>query len=121
MSATESFLIVCRDAPDAVQKRTSLLDVHIEYCIRIEDRYQVAGVVLADDQKSVAGSAMIVKARDSADALTVVTDDPYYPAGVWAQVDVLPYLIAFGNLVPPRMDKSIRVPGYDIPPEQKSQ
>lgn len=113
MSATDSYLIVCRDAPDAVPKRTSLLEEHLQYCIRVESRYRVAGVVLADDQNSVAGSAMIVQARDRADALTLVTDDPYYVAGVWAQIDVLPYLIAFGNLSPSPMDRSLRVPGYD--------
>jgi uncharacterized protein YciI len=113
MSATDCYLIVCRDAPDAVQKRTSLLNEHLEYCVRVESRYRVAGVVLTEDQASVAGSAMIVQARDSADALTIVTDDPYYPAGVWTKVDVMPYLIAFGNLVPPRMDRSLRVPGYE--------
>ncbi len=121
MSATNSYLIVCHDAPDAMEKRTSLLEEHLQYCIRIEDRYQVAGVLLAQDQSGVVGSALIASGNSSADALRVITDDPYYPAGVWAQVEVMPYLIAFGNLVPPRMDRSLRVPGYDQSTETGSQ
>lgn len=112
MSATESFLIVCHDAPGAVEIRTRLLQEHLAYCIAIESQYQVAGVLLADDQQSVAGSAMVVRAPDKAAALRVVTDDPYYPAGVWASVEVLPYLIAFGNLQPPALDPDMAVPGY---------
>lgn len=121
MSATNSYLIVCRDAPDAVEKRTRLLEEHLQYCIAIEERYQVAGVLLAEDHSAVVGSALIAHGSSSADALRVITEDPYYPAGVWAQVDVMPYLIAFGNLVPPRMDRSLRVPGYDNPAETESQ
>ncbi len=113
MTATGSFLIVCHDAPGAVEVRTRLLQEHLQYCIEIESRYQVAGVLLAEDQQSVAGSAMIVQARDRADALRVVTDDPYYPAGVWARVEVMPYLVAFGNLRPPTLDPDMHVPGYD--------
>lgn len=113
MSATESFLIVCHDAPGAVAKRQALLQEHLDYCIAIESRYQVAGVLLADDQESVAGSAMVVQATDRADAMRVVTDDPYYPAGVWARVEVMPYLIAFGNLRPPALDPGMAVPGYE--------
>lgn len=113
MSVTDAYLIVCRDAAGAVEKRTRLLDAHLRYVVSIEPRYRIAGVILAADQKSVVGSAAVVQALDPADARRVMTDDPYYPAGVWAEIEVMPYLVAFGNLNPKPLDHSTRIPGYD--------
>lgn len=118
MSATNSYLVVCRDAAGAGEKRTRLLDEHLRYVVSVESRYRVAGVLLAADQKSVVGSAVVVEAQDPADARRVITDDPYFPAGVWAQIEVMPYLVAFGTMTPKRLDYSTRIPGYENAPGQ---
>lgn len=115
MNATDAYLIVCRDAAGAVEKRTQLLDQHLLYVAGIESRYRLAGVILAEDQKSVVGSAAVVQAQNPCDARRLITDDPYYPAGVWAEIEVLPYLVAFGNFAPRPLQSTTRIPGYDIP------
>ena len=56
---------------------------------------------------------MIVAAPDSAAARRVATDDPYHAAGVWAQIEVMPYLVAFGSLKPKPLDPvTTKIPGY---------
>jgi uncharacterized protein YciI len=77
--------VTCRDAVGSAAPRERALAAHFAYVETILDRILVAGP-LKDDGGALVGSLLILATEDEAEARQIIETDPYFAAGVWAEI-----------------------------------
>lgn len=91
------FSIICWDKPASMNLRMANRDKHLAY---LEDSGNVrfAGPFLSETGNSMIGSHVMLecKTRDAAERWT--DGDPYNQAGLFAQVEIHPWMHTFGGL-----------------------
>lgn len=88
----------CRDSADAPRLRDAHLAAHLAHVEANMDKLLLAGP-LQDETGAYSGS-LIVFGVDSAEAAwSLMRDDPYHRAGVWAEVRIERFLPVAGTLV----------------------
>lgn len=90
------FAIRCTDAPGALQTRLDTRPVHLDY-LSGRPEVRLAGALLDEAQVPV-GSLVVVEADDLAAARAIAEQDPFTAAGVFAEVEILPWRLAIGSL-----------------------
>jgi uncharacterized protein YciI len=90
------FAIRCTDAPGALKTRLETRPVHLEY-LNGRSEIRLAGALL-DDAGTPIGSLVIVETDDLGAAREIAEQDPFTAAGVFAQVEVLPWRLAIGAI-----------------------
>lgn len=95
---TKLYAILAHDAPGAAPIRTEKLKEHLANVATHLDRLAVAGP-LRDEAGAFAGSLLIVKAADEADARALIEADPYFRAGVWADIEIRAFGAVAGDWV----------------------
>lgn len=93
------YLIVGRDAPDASAARAQARPAHLARLQGLleSNRLKVAGPLprldgVSPAEGGVSGSAIVAAFVDLAAARTWADADPYVEAGVYASVEILPFL-----------------------------
>lgn len=102
-----TFLAFCRDGSDKRVERAAALDAHLAYIRSILDSVAVAGPWLAGSGQLVAGSCFLYHTDDRAEAEALLYNDPYYQAGIYDEVTLVPFRDVAGTWVgglrlPPR-------------------
>ncbi len=92
------YAIITTDRSDAGSLRMDLLEMHIAHVERHLDRLSVAGP-LRDEEGEFAGSLLIVKAEDEADARAFLEMDPYFKADLWNQIQINAFGAVAGDWV----------------------
>jgi uncharacterized protein len=95
---SKHFAILAWDGPSAPTLRAEHRAAHFVHVEAIMDKVAIAGP-LYDDDGGFAGSLVVVKAQDRAEADAILRSDPYFAAGVWDRWDIYPYLAAAGEWV----------------------
>jgi uncharacterized protein YciI len=90
------FVLTCIDKPGGLEARMGARDAHLAY-VRESGIVKLAGPFL-DENESMAGSLLIIEAKDLAAAKAFSAGDPYGKAGVFQSVDVRPFRVAIGSL-----------------------
>lgn len=86
------FVIIGRDGPEGKTLRPGLRPAHLDH-VR---RYEAEGhVVMAGPFTDGAGSLLLVEFDSLADAQAMAAADPYLAGGVFASVEVHPFLRVF--------------------------
>jgi uncharacterized protein len=93
-----AFAIWCRDAAGSDEKRRTHLAAHLAYVQTIMDRILLAGP-LKDKEGATIGSLLVLDAASAEEARTLLEGDPYHRAGIWADVEIAPFLAVAGTLV----------------------
>lgn len=93
------FAIIATDGPDAARLREAWLAAHLEFVLGALDVIRIAGPLLDAPGGRPVMSLYVIEAVDSAQALKFLEGDPYYQAGVWADVTIRPFLGAAGTWV----------------------
>jgi uncharacterized protein YciI len=92
------FCIIGFDAEGAAEKRERLMDPHIEALTKMNraGRLFAAGPLMtsADENTQYYGSMLIIAFENQQAAEDWFHQEPYYIAGVYAQVTIKPYLDA---------------------------
>lgn len=89
---TDTFAIVALDHEDAAEARARHREAHLSYYSDNADRICVSGP-LAGEQS---GSLIILRCDTETDARAFIEGDPFFPAGVWRQVDVFRFKVGAG-------------------------
>lgn len=97
--ATACYAVLCRDAPDAAERRKGATPAHLKHIERIAGEVQVAGPLFDDSGTRAIGSLLVFRTQSAERAQELATMYPYYEAGVWASVEILPFLPAAGAYV----------------------
>lgn len=92
------YAIVARDGPGAEPRRMAVRDAHFAHVERHLDRIAVAGP-LKDAAGGFTGSILVVAAASEAEARAMLEADPYWIAGVWADVTIEPFVPAAGTWI----------------------
>jgi hypothetical protein len=92
------FAIIARDAPGSAEKRNAHRAAHFARVEQIMIRVAVAGP-LKDDSGAIIGSLIVLDAADAAEARSLLEGDPYFAAGVWANIEIHPFLAAAGGWI----------------------
>jgi uncharacterized protein YciI len=92
------FAIHCLDKPDALVTRLAHYDSHKAHLASTPDvAIVVSGPLLADDGDTMIGSLFIVDAEDRDAVERFHLTDPFFRAGVWAHVEIHPFLKRVDN------------------------
>ena len=92
------FAIIAHDKAGAGPVRIEKLKEHLAHIEANLDRFAVAGP-LRDGQGAPSGSLLVVKAASEAEARAFLQSDPYFAAGVWADIEVAPFSAVAGDWV----------------------
>lgn len=78
------YLFHCLDGDDGARLRLEHRDAHLAYVASHIGDYAVAGPLKTDGVP--VGSVLVIKGADEAAARARLGDDPYFLAGLWAEV-----------------------------------
>jgi len=85
------FVALSRDRSDGLETRLANRLVHLEFLKAHRDHIKVGGPLLAPDGERMIGSMLIVEAENEAEARALLAEDPYAKAGLFQNVEVLPW------------------------------
>jgi hypothetical protein len=92
------FVLIGRDGDGAGPLRREHLQSHLAWVTTVMAQIRVAGP-LRDATGNPCMSLYIVEADDELSAHRFIHDDPYFRAGIWKEVQVLPFVAAAGTWV----------------------
>lgn len=93
---TTLFTIIARDAEGSEDLRQVHHQKHLQHFRNHRTQIAVAGPFFSDDGSS-AGSLVILKASSSEEAENFIKGDPFHGAGVWQDIEILPFKAASGE------------------------
>jgi uncharacterized protein YciI len=94
------FAIHCLDHPDAAALRLAHYEAH-KACLAAAGRQLVlAGPLLGKDGSARIGSLLVIEATSLAEAQAFNDADPFRQNGVWASVQIHPFLLLTHHLQP---------------------
>lgn len=88
-----------RDGPDGARLRGEHLAAHLDFVERHVDTLLVAGPLLDTESGAMTGSLYVLDVADADAALAFLERDPYWQAGLWAEVDLRPFRGVAGRWV----------------------
>lgn len=91
------FAIICNDKPDSLALRMKTRPAHVEHLKALGDTLKVAGPFTGADEADMNGSLLIVEAASENEAREIAERDPYYKAGLFADVQVRPWKWVVGG------------------------
>ena len=90
------FVITASDHAGALELRTAHRPAHRAYLAEQAAMIKVAGPLL-DETGQMAGSLFIVEAASAAEAKAFSDADPFSKVGLFAQVEIRPWLLTVGG------------------------
>lgn len=90
------FILFCRDKPDSLDLRMKTRPAHLEYFQSYGNKLNLGGPML-DEAGNPNGSMLIIEAEDAAEAHAIADGDPYYKAGLFDEVRVIPFKTVIAN------------------------
>jgi len=96
---TACYLVICRDAPDSGPKRAAAMEAHMRHVERVIDELRVAGPFYDDSGTRQVGSMLVFRTQSAERARELTEADPPFAAGVWASIEVVPFLPAAGTYI----------------------
>jgi len=91
------YVIHCLDHQGAVQKRLDHYEAHKAYLGAAAMKTVISGPLMADDEVTMVGSCFVVEASSLAEVQAFNQADPFFKAGLWAQVSIRPFLKRVDN------------------------
>ncbi len=91
--------LYCKDTANSQYARQEKLNEHLRYIEKIISKIKVAGPLFDDTENNMIGSLLIVEADSPEQAIELLEGDPYYKAGVWAEVKAAPFKGVAGEWV----------------------
>jgi uncharacterized protein len=95
---SQAYAIVARDKPNMKATRMELLKDHLAHIETQLDRLLVAGP-MRDADGAFVGSLLVLRADSVEDAAAFLERDPYFAAGIWAEVTISAFNAAAGQWV----------------------
>ena len=86
------FAAICTDKPGSLDKRKANRPEHLAYLKSLGEALVLAGPFTEEDGTSMNGSLIVVEAASLDDARTIIEGDPFAKAGIFANVEIRPWL-----------------------------
>jgi uncharacterized protein YciI len=86
------YALICTDKPDSLGIRKANRPEHVEYLRSLDDRLVLAGPFTEPDGQTMNGSLIVIEAASLQAAKEIAAGDPFAKAGLFASVEVRPWL-----------------------------
>ena len=91
------FALICTDKPDSLTVRKANRPDHVAYLENLADILVLAGPFMTDDGETMNGSLIVIEATSLDAARTIAAGDPFAKAGLFASVEIRPWLWTMNN------------------------
>lgn len=85
------YFVYMQDIADNTEIRGRLLNDHMQHIGNYVDRIKLGGPLMRADGESQAGGLLFLEADSEAEVREIVNADPYFQAGLWDDVKILPF------------------------------
>jgi uncharacterized protein YciI len=86
------FAAICTDKPGSLDKRKANRPEHLAYLKSLGEALVLAGPFTEEDGTSMNGSLIVIEAASLDDARKIIGGDPFAKAGIFANVEIRPWL-----------------------------
>jgi uncharacterized protein len=86
------YAVICTDKPDSLGIRKANRPEHVEYLQGLGDHLVLAGPFTEPDGETMNGSLIVIEAASLQAAKEIAAGDPFAKAGLFASVEVRPWL-----------------------------
>jgi len=86
------YALICTDKPDSLAARKGNRAEHLAYLKSLGETLVFAGPFTEADGQTMNGSLIVVEASSLEAAQTISTGDPFAKAGIFASVEIRPWL-----------------------------
>lgn len=91
------YALICTDKPDSLAIRQTNRPEHLAYLEGLGDRLVLAGPFIDADSQAMTGSLIVIEAPSLEAAQEIATGDPFAKAGLFASVEIRPWLWTINN------------------------
>jgi uncharacterized protein YciI len=91
------FALICTDKPDSLAVRMSNRPDHEAYLESLGETLVFAGPFMMADGETMNGSLIVIEATTLDAARTIAAGDPFAKAGLFASVEIRPWLWTMNN------------------------
>ncbi len=91
------FLINARDKANSTDLRLANRQDHLTWAAKVADRMAMGGPVLSPDGETMIGTTFVMEFDDLAAVQAWAADDPYAKAGLFDQVEIIPFKWLIGD------------------------
>ena len=91
------YALICTDKPDSLAIRKANRPEHLAYLESLGETHVLAGPFTEPDGKTMNGSLVVVEATSLDAARKIAAGDPFAKAGLFAHVDIRPWLWTINN------------------------
>ncbi len=92
------YALICTDKPDGLAIRLEHRPAHVAYLKSLGEALIFAGPFLKEDGKTMCGSLVVVEAPSLDAARAIAAGDPFAKAGLFAAVEIRPWLWVMNKL-----------------------
>jgi len=86
------YALICTDKPDSLAIRKANRPEHLAYLESLGDTLVLAGPFTEPDGETMNGSLVVIEASSLEAARKIAAGDPFAKAGLFANVDIRPWL-----------------------------
>ena len=91
------YALICTDKPDSLAIRKANRPEHLASLESLGETLVLAGPFTAEDGETMNGSLIVVEASSLDAARQIAAGDPFAKAGLFANVDIRPWLWTINN------------------------
>ena len=91
------YALICTDKPDSLAIRKANRPQHLAYLESLGETLVLAGPFTAEDGETMNGSLVVIEASSLEAARKIAAGDPFAKAGLFAHVDIRPWLWTINN------------------------
>ena len=91
------FALICTDKPNGLAIRKANRPDHLAYLESLGDTLLFAGPFTEEDGQTMNGSLVVIEANSLRDARAIAEGDPFAKAGLFASVEIRPWLWTIDN------------------------
>jgi uncharacterized protein YciI len=91
------FALICTDKPGGLPIRKENRPDHLAYLKSLGDGLKFAGPFTEEDGETMNGSLVVIEAASLKAARDIAAGDPFAKAGLFASVEIRPWLWSIGN------------------------
>jgi uncharacterized protein YciI len=91
------YALICTDKPDGLPVRLANRPEHVAYLQNLGHTLVFAGPFMREDGKTMNGSLVVIEAASLEAARAIAASDPFAKAGLFASVEVRPWLWTMNN------------------------
>lgn len=91
------YALICTDKPNSLAIRKANRADHLAYLERLGDTLMFAGPFTEEDGVSMNGSLIVIEATSLKAAQAIAAGDPFAKVGLFARVEIRPWLWVINN------------------------